>query len=337
MTFLPANTERIVPGTGPKNAKIAIVGEAPGAYEDIARKPFVGPAGSVLEQCLHAAGLIRSEVYLTNVVKIKPRNNDIAPYFSSTKGTFTTLGMESVEALQMELNEHGANLIVTCGATAMAALTGLSKILKFRGYIFESRGLEVPRKVLPTIHPAAALHGQYIYRHIIASDLRKAREQSATRELDRPDRDLIYEFSSVNEALEWLEYFEAQSMVSFDIEVLNYEVACISFSSKPNISCSIPFAGQWTEFEELQIWRGVQRVLGNPASIKVGQNLIFDIHFLLTRCGIVVKGPLRDTMLAHSIMFSELQKGLSFLGSIYCGSQAYWKDLVNFDNIKGEA
>ena len=341
---------RLVPGVGSPTARIAIVGEAPGAYEDMQLKPFVGPAGTVLEQCLHAAGLIRSEMYLTNVVKIRPKNNDISSYFNGR--TFSAAGMEWVNILREELNGHGCNVIVACGATAMAALTGKYQITKLRGYVFESIELNPMRKVIPTIHPAAALYDRkggakgslatsefkpYLYRHVIAVDFKKAKIESASRELMRPKRKLIYEFDTVSEVLNWLSYYEKQPIVSFDIEVLNYEISCISFSSDPLLACSIPLAGRWSEENELIIWRGIQRVLGNPNSTKVGQNLIFDIHFLLTRCGIEVRGPIDDTMIAHSIMYPELPKGLGFLGSIYCGAQEYWKDMVKFDNIKEEA
>lgn len=328
---------RIVPGVGSQQAKIAIVGEAPGAYEDSQLKPFVGPAGSVLEQCLHAAGLIRGEVYLTNVVKVRPPKNDIAPYFSPTKGTFSADGYKWVQELREELNSHGANVIVACGATALAALTGVHKIMKFRGYVMESQGLEQARKVIPCIHPAAALRGQYILRHLIVEDLKKAKSQAGTRELVRPARQLVYDFGNAGEVLEWLDYFAAQPLVCFDIEVLNFELACISFSSDPAIAVSVPLAGRWSESDEALIWRGLQKVLGNPEIVKVGQNLIFDIQFLLSRCGIEVRGPVHDTMIAHHILYPELPKGLGFLGSLYCGAQRYWKDAVKFQNIKEES
>lgn len=323
-----------MPGTGPKDCKIAIIGEAPGAYENAQLKPFVGPAGTVLEQCLHSAGLIRSECYITNVVKVQPKGSDIAPYYSATKGVFTAEGMRWVEELYEELDQTEANVLVPCGATALSALTGLSKIQKYRGYFFESRGLKETRKVLPTIHPAAALRGQYIFRHLIASDLRKAREHSTVRELRRPERQLVVEYGSVEEALEWLRYYETQQVVCTDIEVINFQVSCISFCSDPAISCSIPIAGRWSELEELQIWRGVQAVLGNPNSVKVLQNAIFDIQFMLSECGVAIRGPIHDTMIAHSCMYPELLKGLGFLGSLYCGTQDYWKSLVRFDDIK---
>lgn len=323
---------RLVPGIGPRDAKIAIVGEAPGAHEDHQLKPFVGPAGGVLEHCLHAAGLIRSEVYLTNVVKIRPAKNDIAPFFNTMKGTFTAEGKEWVADLHRELAELQPNVIVAMGATAMAALTGKHKIMKYRGYVMEGEA----GKVIPTIHPAASLRGMYLYRHLIAADLKKAKEQSTTRELIRPARQLIYNFSTPTEVLEWLEYYEHQEIVCCDIEVLNYEASCVGFASAPDVAISVPLDERWTLEDECLIWKGMQRVLKSP-SIKVLQNGIFDIHFLLTRCGIEVAGELHDTMIAHHIMYPELQKGLAFLVSIYGGAQAYYKDMVRFDNIKGDS
>lgn len=328
--------QRIVPGTGPKTAKIAIVGEAPGAHEDIQLKPFVGPAGGVLDQCLHAAGLTRFEVYLTNVVKVRPKNNVIDPFFNGKTGHFTSEGREWVDKLQVELNELKPNVVVACGATALAALTGVPRILKYRGYFMLSTGLTPERKVLPVIHPAAALRGMYLYRHLISLDLKKAKEQSSTPDLTRPERQLVFEFGSVEEVLEWLAYMEVQPRISADIEVLNYELACISLASSPEVACSIPLTRSWTEGDELLIWRALQKVLKNRA-VKIFQNGVFDIHFLLTRCGIEVAGPIEDTMIAHSVMYPELRKGLDFLVSVYCGTQAYYKDMVRFDNIKEES
>ena len=351
MSFLETTRPaRRVPGIGPKNAKIAIVGEAPGAYEDAQLKHFVGPAGGVLEQCLHSAGLIRSDVYLTNVVKVRPTKNDIAPFFNGK--TFSAEGMEYFKELRAELNELKPNIIVACGKTAMAALTGQTAITKLRGYVLDTIDLTYTRKCIPCIHPAACLYGQkggdsgglatssakpYLYRYIITCDLKKAKHLSSDPALVRPERQLVYNFSNVTEVLEWLNFFSEQPLVAFDIEVTNYEVSCISFASSPDVAASIPIAHTWSEQDEMAIWRGIQTVLGNEKSIKVGQNLIFDNHFLLTRCGIEVRGPIQDTMIAHSIIYPELPKGLAFLGSIYCGVQEYWKDLIKFDNIKEES
>ncbi len=352
MTFLPDKSLRLVPGSGDRNAKIAIVGEAPGAYEDAQLKPFVGPAGTVLEQCLHAAGLIRADVYLTNVVKVRPPKNDISPFFNGR--TFSAEGIEWVHKLREELADHGCNVIVACGATALAALTGQFHITRYRGYVFQTIEMEPPRKVIPTIHPAASLYDKkggakgglaakefkpYLFRHVIASDLKKAKVESEFRELRRPERQLVFDFANVGEALEWLDYVADQPVVSVDIETPQTvgEMVSISFATSPKLGIALPLDERWSDTEELQLWRGMQKVLGNANSIKIFQNGIFDIWFLTTRYGFEVRGPVHDTMMAHSVMYPELPKSLAFLGSIYCGSQEYWKSMVKFDSLKDEA
>jgi len=245
--------------------------------------------------------------------------------------------------LHTELNNIGVNVIVAAGNPALMALTGLSSVAKFRGYVSGTTRLATVRKLIPTHSPGATLRGAYTHRHMIVADLMKAKREGQFPELIRPDRQLVFDYQTVEEALEWLAYYETQDLICFDIEVINFEVSCISFASSANVACVIPIGRTvfhphgWTEDEELQLWRGVQKVLGNPKSTKIVQNGMFDIHFLLTRNGIVVRGPIHDTMVGHSVMFPELPKGLDFLGSIYCGTQAYWKDSVKFKNIKEES
>src|SRR5205823_12134742 len=64
-----------VPGEGPADAKIFFIGEGPGYYEDKSGRPFVGAAGKFLDELLALAGLRRSDVFITNVVKCRPPNN----------------------------------------------------------------------------------------------------------------------------------------------------------------------------------------------------------------------------------------------------------------------
>src|SRR5437762_5076662 len=64
-------------GTGPSNAQLMIVGEAPGAEEERQGKPFVGPSGELVTELLESVGIKRSQVYITNVVKIRPPQNDL--------------------------------------------------------------------------------------------------------------------------------------------------------------------------------------------------------------------------------------------------------------------
>ncbi|MCH8815568.1 MAG: uracil-DNA glycosylase, partial [Chloroflexi bacterium] len=61
-----------VPGEGPTDAEVMLVGEGPGFYEDQQGRPFVGPSGRLLDQLLGLAGMQRDQVYITNVVKCRP-------------------------------------------------------------------------------------------------------------------------------------------------------------------------------------------------------------------------------------------------------------------------
>lgn len=331
--FIPQIGKVELPPWGNPNSKIAIVGDYSDGFDMQSRKPFSGPGGNVLENCLHTAGLIRGEVYMTNLIKTKDQNH--AKFFDEKKTRFTEEGMGYVRLLQAEMSEVQANIIIAAGAASFAALCSLGHLSMYRGYVFPSTLLP-GRKVIPIHHPRSAMRGMYTYRHMIAADMRKAKDESAFPDLRRPERQLVYAYDSIGDALDWLSHYEEQSIVGFDIEVINYEVSCISFSSTPEVACVIPIADRWNLDEELLIWRGIQRVLGNPASKKVIQNGMFDIPFLLTRNGIVVRGEIHDTMIAHSIMYPELAKGLGFLGSIYCGSQEYWKSMVKFKSIKDE-
>lgn len=324
-------------GSGSKDSKIAIVGDFTDGFDIQSRRPFSGPGGFVLESCLHSAGLIRGECYVTNLVKEKAQNPKT--FFNkkvSGSWEFTDAGMECVEALKYEIEETGANIIVAAGDAAFASLCGLGHLSMYRGYVFPST-LVPDRKVIPIYHPKQAMRGMFTYRYLIATDFLKVKTESEFPELRRPERKLIYNWDTCHDALNWLDYFQDQPEVGFDIEVLNYEVSCISMSSSPELACVFPLGERWTLDEEVLMWRGIQRVLGNPASTKIIQNAMFDVPFLLTRSGITVRGPIHDTMVGHSILYPELQKGLGFLGSIYCGSQEYWKDTVKFKNIKEES
>lgn len=341
MSFFP-NVQRLIKPEGDPAARIAIVGDYTSAFDDNALKPFQGGAGSVLEQCLHLAGLIRGEVYLTNLIKSKPSRryppgNTQGPcpeFFLENKCTFTPAGEEHLRRLREELDGTAANVIVACGRAASVALAGVREVAAKRGYIFPSVGLARQRKVIPTHHPGTAVRGMYTNRHMLVCDLKKAKIESAFPELIRPDRKLIYEYSSVEEALQWIDYFRGKQGLSVDIEVINFEVSCINLSVDPRIGVVIPIADRWSEDEELQIWRALATLLGDPSTTKILQNAIFDIQFMLSRYGLEIRGEIHDTMIGHSCMYPEFPKGLGFLGSLYCGAQAYWKDMVKFDDIK---
>jgi len=269
------------------------------------------------------------------VIKEHPPRNDITPFFHLKTGTFTDRGKPYVEQLREELSAIDANIFVPMGNTALAALTGKHAITTARGYVYPCT-LNPGRKVLPTIHPASCIRGQYLSRYFISHDLKKAHLESAFPSIDYPHRDLIVPTSFVD-AVKWLRHFQEQSHVTFDIEVANHEVSCLSFCSDDILSVSVPFLDCWTEQEEVELWYEVAKILENPEIAKGGQNIMgFDIAFLAMQNSILVRGPLVDTMIGHHIVFPDFPKSLAFLASIY-SRQPFWKDMVKFKIPKKEA
>src|SRR5213595_1734996 len=171
-------------GEGPKDALIMLVGEQPGDYEDVAGKPFVGPAGKIMDQALEEAGIDRSHVYVTNAVKQfkweprgkrrihqKPNSREIAacrPW------------------LEAELRLVKPKLLVCLGATAAQAIFGPSfRVTRERGKVLSSKF--APR-VLATVHPSSLL--------------RQPDEQSREREYKRFVVDLRAALKATGEGIE---------------------------------------------------------------------------------------------------------------------------------------
>jgi uracil-DNA glycosylase family protein len=141
-----------VGGEGPTNARILLVGEAPGDEEDKTGRPFVGPAGVLLDDALEAAGIKRTEVFVTNVVKHfkwEPRGK---------RRLHAKPNAQEIAAcrawLDAELALIRPRIIVCLGATAAQALLGRSfRITQRRGEVISaSLG-----NVVATYHPSAVL------------------------------------------------------------------------------------------------------------------------------------------------------------------------------------
>jgi DNA polymerase len=140
-------------GEGLKKSKVMFVGEQPGDREDVEGKPFVGPAGRMLDRALDEVGIDRSEVYVTNVVK----------HFKYTmrgkRRIHQRPDAEQIAAcrpwLNAELEQVRPQVLVCLGATAAKALLGSSfKVTRQRGEFVES---ELAPLVTGTVHPSSIL------------------------------------------------------------------------------------------------------------------------------------------------------------------------------------
>jgi DNA polymerase len=136
---------KIVFGAGNPNASLMFIGEAPGEEEDKTGVPFVGPAGEKLNQIIEAMGFSRSEVYIANVLKSRPKNNRTPlPSEANLCGVY----------LQKQIECISPRVIVALGSPATKFLLQTTVgITKLRGHLMEYNGIPV----MPTYHPAYLL------------------------------------------------------------------------------------------------------------------------------------------------------------------------------------
>lgn len=143
-------------GEGPRGASIMFVGEQPGNVEDVAGRPFVGPAGKLLARAMDQAGIPRASTYLTNAVKHFKWTP--APRGKRRIHSKPTIGqMQACRPwLDAEIQEVRPAVIVLLGATAVRAVLGPNvRLTSIRGKLLRQAG--VPCPVVATVHPAAVL------------------------------------------------------------------------------------------------------------------------------------------------------------------------------------
>lgn len=154
-------------GAGNASARLVFVGEQPGDREDREGKPFVGPAGLLLDHCLVEAGIDRNEVYVTNAVKHfkwEPRGK---------RRLHKKPGAREIAAcrpwLDAELEEIQPEMIFCLGATAAQALLGKSfRVTQDRGRVLHHQGLP---PALATVHPSSILRAaDHAARHQARAD-----------------------------------------------------------------------------------------------------------------------------------------------------------------------
>jgi uracil-DNA glycosylase family 4 len=156
---LSRSRKNAVPGEGQLSAKLMFIGEAPGKNEDDEGKPFVGAAGQILNEALEKAGIQRSLILITNVVKCRPPANRVPedderiacrPY------------------LDRQISLIAPEIICILGATAYSSILGGKSITTNRGKIVKKNG----QKYFLTIHPAAAIYNRNL-RSVLQNDLYK--------------------------------------------------------------------------------------------------------------------------------------------------------------------
>jgi uracil-DNA glycosylase len=170
---LSRNRKNAVPGEGQISAKLIFIGEAPGKNEDEKGKPFVGAAGSILSTAMEKAGITRSEVFITNVVKCRPPGNRVPEEDER---------IACRPYLERQISLISPKIICILGSTAYSSILGGKSITANRGKIVKRNG----QKYFLTIHPAAAIYNKNL-RSVLEDDLFKlAKEIKKTSDNGKP-------------------------------------------------------------------------------------------------------------------------------------------------------
>lgn len=326
-----------------------IVGEAPGEAEVAQGLPFVGSSGQELSRMLQEAGIMRSACFITNVVRVRPAENDIGNFIAMRKSDITSAHglcrdkyvlppvFEGMAVLKREIEMCQPNIIIALGNVSLWALTGKWGITSWRGSVLPTDldlALDYKPKVIAAYTPTMVLR-QWSWRPIMVHDLRRAAEHSKVREIVRPDyrfviRPTFGQAFSVLATLLKLAEFKPLPL-SCDIETRNGHIACIGIAWSKLEALCIPLMcveradGYWPEEEEAQLMHMLYRLLAHPNCQVIGQNFSYDAQYFYRYLHFIPR-LVRDTMLAQHVCFSNMPKGLDFLSSMYCEQHAFWKD-----------
>ena len=323
----PLDGNNKVYGEGPENPKIFFIGEAPGAEEDVMKKPFVGKAGDFFNWGLHKADILRHRTWVTNVLCCRPLNNKIT-------------SEDSLQALECckpglieELNffKHNLKVICTLGKTAMNTMDISGGITALRGSVF---GEHLP--TIPTYHPSYLNRMSYNkrddsvnFKYVWISDLLKVKKISESGWI-APKENFILS-PSVNDLAGWIiDAQENQDLIAVDIETFNHDVDVIGLATGSESAISIPFVikdkGKLFSYWGNETDKVIKMIEALFFTNKLMfQNALFDVRELLEReWKIPFRNIKHDTMLLHHAISPELPHDLGFIVSLY-GSTPYWK------------
>lgn len=165
---LARQATQLVMGDGNPDADIVFIGEAPGKKEDETGQPFVGAAGKFLDHMLAEAGMSRSDVYITNIVKYRPPGNrDPLP---EEKAAFLPYLLRQIEIINPKA-------VITLGRHSMGYFLPEAKISEVHGQAIRQKlqyhdGTEHECLIIPLYHPAAALYNGGLRQTLIDDFMR---------------------------------------------------------------------------------------------------------------------------------------------------------------------
>lgn len=324
-----------VNGTGPKTARIMIVGEAPGEDEEIKGQPFVGASGMELTRMLREAGIRREECYITNSCKFRPPGNDMEKWLTAKKTVGTKQGWnlrngrwmhphieEGLAELQEEIASVSPELIIGLGNTALWALTGNWGITNWRGSQME---LDGGIRFVPTLHPASILRAWQM-RPYAMKDLRFRASKWMQDGYPKPDFD-FNTAPTLDEVIAYLRSIPDGADMAGDIETCAGHIVCLGIADSALRAMCIPFRNidgvYWGRDEWQEV---VNEIRATTARVNwIGQNWSYDAQYFGEDFGFEPMAGF-DTLVAQSVLYPGVPRKLGFLSSMYCEWHEFWKE-----------
>ena len=346
-------------GIGPPNAKIMIVGNCYLDEDVRACAPFQGAPGMELNRMLNDAGILRSEVYLTNVVNAQPRGgrldsliawkkSDITAQHTELKGKFVLPVLaQGYARLLKEIALVQPNVICSLDTIPTWLLTGAESITKWRGsHLRMAYGPKQPEpgpaidpapKVIPTDPPSWILAQWQLRPHAI-EDLKRVKRESESRVYEHIPQWNFTVKPTRNEVVSCLEWLTAQLeaatepfWLELDLETRAGHIACLGLSWSREDAICIPFMcvaryeGYWRQSDEAVILWHLHRVLTHRNVAVRWQNGLYDAQYIWRHWHFVPRG-VQDTLISQHTAFVSLPKSLAFQSSMYSPHYVYWKD-----------
>jgi uracil-DNA glycosylase family 4 len=333
------------PPDGNPNAEIVVIAEAPGESEARMRVPLVGSSGRLLWDILRKYGIDRRNCWVTNVIK-----RQLTYHKNTDKSDLTKAELSQwQQLLRWELSQlPSVRYILVLGSPALAAVTNYERsgIDAWRGTA-ELRLIPQyvgsgPDGAEPAATSLAATRQVWcVYSYNPANIMRRPDIEPIFRQdmwkLDQVMKGLNKTYSitpiinpTPDEALSWLDKMQDEKLpVSFDIETMGGETACVGFTNDPHTGMCVNWRDAtknlWPLSDEVRVRLRMQQLLNDPTVQLVAQNGNFDSYWLWYKDRISVRKVWFDTMLAHHTLYPGFPHSLAFLTSQYTW-HPYYKD-----------
>lgn len=318
--------------SGPKNARLMIIGESSGEEEDKTGKPFVGSAGKKLDELLEKVGIDRNNCFIVNVIGCKPTDDKTPQQLIEWADCCRDNFLSKIDGCNPEI-------ILTLGNAARYMVTGKTEGIQKEHGIQESWNQFPNATVISTVHPAAVLRSSGLMVTAVQDFNLVSFMLNGENKYEKPTHYRMV--SPGSDLISLREELEHAGRFSFDIETtgfnwMNDRILCIGFSTEPYTGYVLPILGQYGD----EIWSSSDYSLitdwlietFREDMIQCGANLKFDLRFL-RQIGVKSGGFLFDVCLVHHLIDEEAPHSLDYISATYTDMAPYKDD---FHKLKGK-